>query len=135
MKNNSLLIPLKINSNKENYNQNLYTQYTTNISSKRNNLHFSDPKKDYSSKTSKNKMLDLNAKVNDSNMKYEEYYILNRNNNSKNNNDIARLNNDNKKQRIIKSNGTYKMNNKIINGKQNLENNNIINLIFKIIKT
>ena len=127
MKNNSLLIPLKINSNKENYNQNLYTQYTTNISSKRNNLHFSDPKKDYSSKTSKNKMLDLNAKVNDSNMKYEEYYTLNRNNNSKNNNDIARLNNDNKKQRIIKSNGTYKMNNKIINGKQNLENNNIQN--------
>ena len=127
MKNNSLLIPLKINSNKENYNQNLYTQYTTNISSKRNNLHFSDPKKDYSSKTSKNKMLDLNSKVNDKNMKYEEYYTLNRNNNSKNNNDIARLNNDNKKQRIIKSNGTYKMNNKIINGKQNLENNNIQN--------
>ena len=126
MKNNSLLIPLKINSNKENYNQNLYTQYTTNISSKRNNLHFSDPKKDYSSKTSKNKMLDLNSKVNDKNMKYEEYYTLNRNNNSKNNNDIARLNNDNKKQRIIKSNGTYKMNNKIINGKQNLENNNNI---------
>ena len=127
MKNNSLLIPLKINSNKENYNQNLYTQYTTNISSKRNNLHFSDPKKDYSSKTSKNKMLDLNSKANDKNMKYEEYYTLNRNNNSKNNNDIARLNNDNKKQRIIKSNGTYKMNNKIINGKQNLENNNIQN--------
>ena len=127
MKNNSLLIPLKINSNKENYNQNLYTQYTTNISSKRNNLHFSDPKKDYSSKTSKNKMLDLNSKVNDKNMKYEEYYTLNRNNNSKNNNVIARLNNDNKKQRIIKSNGTYKMNNKIINGKQNLENNNIQN--------
>ena len=124
MKNNSLLIPLKINSNKENLNQNSYTQYSTNVSSKRNNLYFLDSKRKYSLKSLKNKMLDLNGKVNDKNMKNEEYYTLNRNNNYKNNNDITRLNNESKKQRIIKSNGTYKMNNKIINGIQNVEKNN-----------
>ena len=127
MKKNSLLIPLNIHSNIENIIQNSYTQYTSNISSKRNNLFALDSKKEYSLKSLKNKMLDFKNKVNDKNMKYEEYYTLNRNNNYKNSNDIHKLNNNNKSQRIIKSNGDNKMNNKIINGKQNMEKNNINN--------
>ena len=123
MKKNSLLIPLNIHSNKENFTQNSYTQYTSNISSKRNNFYLLDSKRQISLKSLQNKMPEDKTKSNAKTIKYEKYDTLNRNNNYKIKNVIQRLNNDNNKQRVIKSNLANKMNYIFVNGKQNIDKN------------
>ena len=123
MKKNSLLIPLNMHSNKENFTQNSYTQYTSNISSKRNNFYLLDSKRQISLKSLQNKMPEDKTKSNAQTIKYEKYNTLNRNNNYKTNNVIQRLNNDNNKQKVIKSNLANKMNYIFVNGKQNIDKN------------